>query len=277
MKHIFNSTNSTKTIAVVLLVINLILSVYVAFFKRDALWLETLKAGGSENFAMVEKLYTSDTYKNQQAQTLAQVLGSMEGASATTETTDAKTLDQATMEKLFKDTYTKGKQDARFVILEYSDLLCPFCKRHYEAQTLEKIVEKYPNDVALIFKNMPLVQLHPTAFVGAEWVECAGMVGWVDKFYTYLDKAFKEQSFDETNIATIAKGLGINSKKFTTCVTSHQFKSKIDGIIQEAGSIFGINGTPGNVILDRQTGKYTIINGAYPFEEFDTKLQAMMQ
>lgn len=43
-KNILN-TSSLKTIGVALLVINLILAVYIAFFKRDALWVETLKAG----------------------------------------------------------------------------------------------------------------------------------------------------------------------------------------------------------------------------------------
>jgi protein-disulfide isomerase len=56
-----------------------------------------------------------------------------------------------------------GNKNARITIVEYSDFICPFCKRHYTAQTLEKIVEKYPNDVNMVFRQMPLVQLHPTA------------------------------------------------------------------------------------------------------------------
>ncbi|AHB40951.1 Sodium/proton antiporter [candidate division SR1 bacterium RAAC1_SR1_1] len=279
-KHILN-TNSLKTIGVSLLVINLILAVYIAFFKRDALWVETLKAGGSENFAMIEKLYTSESFKSQQAQTLAQVLGSMEGGAATSETTDGATtgttLDQATMDAILKDTLIKGNKDARFVIFEYSDILCPFCKRHHNDQTLQKVAEKYPNDVALIFKNMPLVQLHPTAFKGAEAIECAGKVGGSDAFYKYLDKAFLQESFDDNNVLALAKEIGLNSSKFTSCVNNQEFKSKIDGILEEARTIFGINGTPGNVILDKQTGKYVIINGAYPFEKFDTEIQNLMK
>lgn len=279
-KHTFNDS-SLKTLTVALLVINIILSVYVAFFKRDALWIETLKAGGRENFTMVEKLYTSETYKNQQAQTLAQVLGTMEGE--TPSGTDAETpsaatvLDQPTMDKLLKDTFIKGKQDARFVIFEYSDLLCPFCQRHHNDKTLQKVQEKYPNDVALVLKNMPLVQLHPTAPKWAEAVECAGKLGGSDAFFAFADKGFTQSSFDDTVISTIAKEIGVNASKLTACVNNGEFKNKIDGIIEEARTLFNINGTPGNVILDRQTGKYVIINGAYPFEKFDTEVQNLMK
>ncbi|MEI8008800.1 MAG: thioredoxin domain-containing protein [bacterium] len=57
----------------------------------------------------------------------------------------------------------KGNKNARITIIEYSDLICPFCKRHYAAQTIETLVANHPNDVNMEFRNMPLPQLHPTA------------------------------------------------------------------------------------------------------------------
>jgi len=154
--------------------LNLVLSIYLAFFKADAVWLETLKSGGSENFNLVKQLYNSDAYKAQQKQTLEQVIssfGSSTGtnqAAATDDTTSAdapqaSTLDKATMDKLLAGVYYEGKEDAKIVLIEYSDLICPFCKRHFNSKTLETVVKNHPNDVTLVFKNMPLEQLHPTA------------------------------------------------------------------------------------------------------------------
>lgn len=60
-----------------LLTLNVLLGVYIGFFKRDALWLETLKAGWTENMTMAEQLYTSPAYIQQQKSTLDQILGSM--------------------------------------------------------------------------------------------------------------------------------------------------------------------------------------------------------
>jgi predicted DsbA family dithiol-disulfide isomerase len=38
--------------------------------------------------------------------------------------------------------------------------------------------------------------------------------------------------------------------------------------MNQASSIFGVNGTPGNVIIDRENGNYIVVSGAYPVEDF---------
>ncbi len=268
-----------KKIIVGLLAINILLVLYIAFIKTDALDLEVMKTGGKQNFNLVQKIYSSDAYVKQQRQSLDQALVAInqQGNTETANPSQAQTLDQAKIATLLENTYVRGNKDARFVIFEYSDLLCPFCKRHHNDQTLQKVQEKYPNDVALIFKNMPLVQLHPTAFKGAEWVECAGKLWGEKAFYAYVDKAFLADSFDDTNVVSLAKEVGVSESKFKKCIENSEFKSKIDGIITEANTVFGIWGTPGNVILDKQTGKYVVVNWAYPFEKFDSELQALMK
>lgn len=69
-----------KMVIIGLLVLNVLLGVYIGFFKKDALWLETLKAGGTENMNMAQQLYTSPAYIQQQKATLDQILGSMNQA-----------------------------------------------------------------------------------------------------------------------------------------------------------------------------------------------------
>ena len=69
-----------QMLVISLLVLNLLFAIYISFFKRDALWLETLKAGGSANMTMAEQLYKSPVYIQQQKTTLDQILGSMNKA-----------------------------------------------------------------------------------------------------------------------------------------------------------------------------------------------------
>ena len=161
-----------KMLFIALLVLNLLFGIYIGFFKRDALWLETLKVGGSENMKLAVQLYRADSYKQQQRSTLEQILGSMNNPTDTTAQTDtAAATDAATpvvadaskFAAIEKDGYILGNKNARITIIEYSDLLCPFCKRHYNAQTIENLITKYPNDVNMVFRQMPLPQLHPTA------------------------------------------------------------------------------------------------------------------
>ncbi len=64
-------------VVIVLLALNILLSIYVSFIKRDAFRLETLKVGGSENMQMAQQFYQSPTYIQQQKTTLEQVLSQM--------------------------------------------------------------------------------------------------------------------------------------------------------------------------------------------------------
>jgi hypothetical protein len=57
-----------------------LLAAYSAFFKHDALRLETLKAGWAANMTMAKQLYSSPVYIQQQKSTLDQILGSMNQA-----------------------------------------------------------------------------------------------------------------------------------------------------------------------------------------------------
>lgn len=288
----FNTIDMDKIALYGIVGINLILTLYVAFFKADAVRLEEMKSGGSENFALVKQLYQSDAYKAQQKQTLEQVLWSFNGQWDTANTNDAapegktptagddsqaSTLDQSTISKLLTDVHYQGKEDAKIVVLEYSDLLCPFCKRHYNDQTIENLVKNNPNDVALVFKNMPLAQLHPTAPKGAQGLYCAGKIGGSDKYYAYMAEAFKAEEFTDTNVVDMAKTVGLNESKFTSCYNDAATKSAVDASIQEGNSTFGINGTPGNVVLNRETGKYIVINGAYPLSKFEETLATLLK
>lgn len=79
---------NTTTVVIALLALNVLLLAYVAFFKHDAVWLETMKVGGSENMGLVQQLYNSDMYKTQQTQAIQQVLSSINQPTAGVPTTD---------------------------------------------------------------------------------------------------------------------------------------------------------------------------------------------
>jgi hypothetical protein len=38
--------------------------------------------------------------------------------------------------------------------------------------------------------------------------------------------------------------------------------------MNQGNELFGVNGTPGNVIIDRETGNYVLVSGAYPLDAF---------
>ena len=275
-----------KMIFIGLLVLNVLFGIYIAFFKHDALWLETLKVWGDENMKLAVQLYQADSYKQQQKSTLEQILGSMNTATGTTTTQQAPTPtpqanapttqgDAAKFAAIEKDGYIKGNKNARITVIEYSDLVCPFCKRHFAAQTIENLVAKYPNDVNMEFRNMPLPQLHPTAPIWAQGAICAGKLGGIDKYYAYIAEAFKAADFTEDSTTAIGVGIGLNKAKFASCLTSPETIATVNSQVQE-GQWFGINGTPGNLIVDNQKGTYTLIAGAYPIATFEAEVNKIL-
>lgn len=272
-----------KMVIIGLLVLNILFGVYIGFFKRDALWLETLKVGGADNMKLAVQLYQDDSYKQQQKTTLEQILGSMDttgtptqgDTSSTDDTPTAVQWDTAKFAAILKDGYIKGNKNARITIIEYSDMLCPFCKRHYNAQTIENLIKKYPNDVNMVFRQMPLPQLHPTAPLGAQGAICVGKLAGADKYYTYIDKAFQIEEFTEANVTELAVGLGVNKASFATCLTSSETIATVNAQVQE-GQWFGINGTPGNLVVDNQKGTSTLIAGAYPTETFEAEITKIL-
>lgn len=69
-------TKHFDLILIVVLTLNAIFLLYTAFIKKDALWLEIMKSGGSDNFALVEQLYQHPSYVAQQKDSIEQGLES---------------------------------------------------------------------------------------------------------------------------------------------------------------------------------------------------------
>ncbi|MFZ2151200.1 MAG: thioredoxin domain-containing protein [Candidatus Absconditicoccaceae bacterium] len=271
---------------VALLALNILLTLFVIVRKDPSRSLEEMKAGGAENFTLVQELYSSDTYKKQQKDSITQFLGSIKGTDGTTqgqqeEPTDiapSQGPDQAMIDKLNtikKDGYVSGNPDAQITILEYSDLVCPFCKRQSAQGTLEKVLEKYNGKVNRIFRQSPLVNLHPTAPKAAEGAECAGELGGAEKYYEYLVKAFALTDTTDETIKQVAKDMGLKTAKFDQCLDSGKYTAKVNAQLQE-GQGFGVSGTPGNVIVNSTNGQYVLVAGAYPVEKFVEEIDKML-
>src|SRR5574344_1352094 len=112
-------TDMMKMLFIGLLILNVLIGAYVAFFKPDAYSLEKLKVGGRENMKMAMQLYKSDTYIQQQKTTLEQILASMGTTDTTTDTTtqeDTTTAvagDAAKFAAIAQDGYILGNKNAK--------------------------------------------------------------------------------------------------------------------------------------------------------------------
>lgn len=85
-----------------------------------------------------------------------------------------------------------GEAGAKVTIIEYSDFECPFCSRFY-TETLKQIKSQYVDTgkAKFVYKQFPLVSIHPNAQKAAEASLCAKKQG---KFWEWHDKVFDVMS-----------------------------------------------------------------------------------
>lgn len=167
-----------------------------------------------------------------------------------------------------KTDHIVGKADAPVVIVSYTDLECPFCKRFHE--TMGKIMDEYRDagKVAWVYRQFPLDQLHSKARNEAEASECAGLLGGNVKFWEFIDGIFSKtnsnNSLDPALLPKIAADVGLNVADFESCLSNRKTKDTVQAQ-QDDGVSAGAQGTPYSVVLTKKGEKFTI-DGAYPYE-----------
>ncbi len=144
-------------------------------------------------------------------------------------------------------------KEAKVIMIEYSDFECPFCERHHP--TLQQVVDAYGDDVAWVYRHLPL-SFHPQATPAALASECAADQG---KFWEYSDELFANQSqLGEDLYLDIASDIGLNIRKFETCLSDQTFATDVAEDLASAQAA-GANGTPATFINGQ------LVSGAVPY------------
>lgn len=181
------------------------------------------------------------------------------------------------VDKVTSEDHIKGNKNARYQLIEYSDLECPFCKKfHPDAQ---KILEQYSGNLSWVYRHFPLDVIHSKARKEAEAAECAAQQGGNDAFWKYIDKLFEvtpaNNGLDAAELPKIAALVGLDGSKLQSCIDSGKMAQKVEAQYQ-SGVKIGVAGTPSSVLLDTKTGKAEMIPGAYPYDQLKSKIDAMI-
>ncbi len=159
--------------------------------------------------------------------------------------------------KVAADAPARGRANAPVTIVEFSDFQCPFCQR--AGPTLAKIEEVYKDKVRIVWKHLPLENIHKFAMGAALASEAARNQG---KFWEYHDKLFANQSkLDLNDLKQYARELGLDMARFEKDLVNLEFKKRVTDDMAESKTL-GITGTPGFFVNGR------LLKGAKPFEDF---------
>lgn len=166
-----------------------------------------------------------------------------------------------------------GKNDARYVLVEYSDLQCPFCKSIHS--NLEKLQETNKSKLAWVYRHFPLPN-HPTAQPAAEATECMVEQKGNDAFWKMTKQIFEKMpDFTTEDLNSLAVTLGADETKFAQCLENKKFAKKVKEQMEE-GVKAGVDSTPTNFLYDLKTGNQTKIIGAVPYEDLQKSLDTFI-
>jgi protein-disulfide isomerase len=182
-----------------------------------------------------------------------------------------------TLPKVTEKDHLYGDPNAQIIIVEYSDIECPFCKVFHG--TMKEVVDSYGGKVAWVYRHFPIPQLHSKAIKEAEATECAAEQGGNTIFWKYLGKALEATKSNDTmdlaELPKIAGELGLNVESFNECLSSGKYTSFVEKSMDDAVKA-GARGTPYSIILTKD-GKKVVINGADPLASVKVKIDSLLK
>ena len=159
------------------------------------------------------------------------------------------------------DDPSEGKADAPVTIVEFSDFQCPFCQR--VMPTLKQLRDKYGDKMRLVWKDFPLTQIHPQAFVAAQAAQLRARTGQV---LGIPRQAVRNQSALQPEfLKKYAADAGLDAAKFNQCLDTSKYEARVQEALG-AGGRLGITSTPTVFVNGR------MINGAQPIEVFESAI-----
>lgn len=179
-----------------------------------------------------------------------------------------------------------GDPNADIILIEYSDLECPFCKNFHI--TTKALMEEFGKNgkLALVFRHFPLDQLHSKARKEAIATECAANLGGNEKFWEYLDIIFmttpSNNGFNLEKLPEIAEQIGLDKEKFNTCLEDQLMAERVESYYQDGikagvlGTATDPGGTPYSLLVTKD-GKVLQIKGAQTYETVKVMIESLLK
>lgn len=138
----------------------------------------------------------------------------------------------------------KGATNPTVTLVEYSDFQCPACAQYYPM--VKQLASEFPDDLQVVYRHYPLVQIHKNAQSAAYAAEAAGKQG---KFWDMHDMLFNTQNVwsplenPNEQFEKYAQSLGLNIDTFKADSASKEVRDRVQRDVSGANSM-NIGGTP---------------------------------
>lgn len=156
--------------------------------------------------------------------------------------------------------HVSGPEDAKVTLIEYGDYQCPGCGSAHEP--IKTLTDKYKGQVRFVFRNFPLVTMHPNARAAAAAAETAGLFG---KYWEMHDALYENQSNWQSSsasdrlavFASYAEQIGIERQQFIDMFNkeTNKINRKIN-FDTALGKKAGVSGTPTFYLNGKELNQY---------------------
>lgn len=170
---------------------------------------------------------------------------------------------------------TIGRPEAAVTLIEFTDLQCGFCRRHFSS-TFPVLLERYVDTgrVRYVFFDFPVEARHPAARVAAIAARCAADQNVVQPMRQRLFATTEPPRPDQLREHAVA--LGLDSAAFSRCLDDDK---KAEAVQRDLvlGQQLMIRGTPTFLVGSSQAGGAQVrvvrrIVGAQPLDVFETAI-----
>ena len=183
--------------------------------------------------------------------------------------------------------HIRGSSGAPIIVITYTDYECPFCKTFHES--MQRILSSFPDQVAWIYRQFPIENLHSKALTEAQAIECAAKLGGDEAFWAYSDEVFEvtpsNNGLDLAVLTDIVEEIGLDRALFERCLENEETLEAIAEDLEDAERLNswvwqnggrGI-GTPFSVVVGQDGSSLFIIPGALPFEQIQLGIEEAIQ
>lgn len=148
----------------------------------------------------------------------------------------------------------RGNPQAKVTIINFDDLECPYCARMH-AQLFPDTINRYKDQIKVVYKDYPLIEIHPWALRAAIDANCIAVQNhtaywnYVDYLHTHgedITGPDRDPVKSAAALDKLARDEGQRSKldteKLNACLTK-QDDSVVRASLKE-GDALGVDGTP---------------------------------
>lgn len=175
---------------------------------------------------------------------------------------------------------SRGAKSAKVVLVNFDDFECPFCSRMHQS-LFPELLKEYGDRVTFVYKDYPLVEIHPWATHAAVDANCLAAQN-NDAYWDFADYVHANQRevssektsnarFDALDKVTMLQGQkhNLDTVKLQSCVKA-QDESAVKASMKE-GDAVGVSATPTMFINGEK------IDGAVPVSEIRAALDRALR